>query len=143
MRVFVGCLLCLFLSVPVQAKLILEPQQAHNGHLAVIRWTGVPLSFGVVRFLNRMIYMYEDKGGSIALLPIDLKTIPGDYSVQVALVDYEGKTIFKELVLSVSQLERKTDRLTLPDNMVSHDKETLENKSNTKSRTTLHCNQTR
>lgn len=124
MRVFVGCLLCLFFSGPLQAELILEPQQAHNGHLAVIRWTGAPLSFGVVRFLNRIVYMYEDTRGLIALLPIDLKTLPGDYSAQVALVDYEGKTIFKELVVSVSQLERKTDRLTLPDNMVSPGKET-------------------
>jgi murein DD-endopeptidase MepM/ murein hydrolase activator NlpD len=69
--------------------------------------------------------MYDDKDGSIALLPIDLKTLPGDYSLSAALVDSQGKTIFKDLIISVNQLERKTDRLTLPGHLVSPDTENL------------------
>ena len=87
----------------------------------MLRWHGEPLSFGVVRFLDRVIYLYPDREGAIALLPIGLDVEEGDYALPVALVDRRGRTTITEMQLQARHKERPLEHLTLPQNMVTPD----------------------
>jgi murein DD-endopeptidase MepM/ murein hydrolase activator NlpD len=107
------------------AGLTLYPANVSNGEVSVLRWQGDPLSFGVVRFLDHVIYLYPDSGGAIALLPIGLNVKQGDYPLLVALVDRHGRTTTANLLLRVSHKERPLEQLTLPQNMVTPDAESL------------------
>ena len=99
--------------------LALVASQVYNGELAILRWDGAPLSFGVVRFEDRIVYLYPDPAGAIALLPIGLDDSAGDHLLQAALVDLQGRTTFRELSLQVVQKVRPEERLNLPERMVS------------------------
>jgi hypothetical protein len=82
-------------------ELTLLSEQVHNGEVAVLRWQGAPLSFGVVRFKDKVFYLYPDRAGAIALLPVGLETSEGDYPVLAAMADQDGRTVTTELILSV------------------------------------------
>ena len=103
---------------------LLSPQ-VHNGEVAVLRWQGEPLSFGVVRFRDEVLYLYPDIGGAVILLPVGLETPAGDYPLRAALTDLQGRTTAKELVLRVDYKERPEEHLTLPERMVTPDVETV------------------
>ena len=107
------------------AGLTLSPANVNNGEVSVLRWQGEPLSFGVARFLDEVIYLYPDSGGAIALLPIGLNVKEGDYPLHAALVDRRGRTTTASLQLHVSYKERPLEELTLPQNMVTPDAESL------------------
>jgi len=116
----------LFLSsTPAWSELTLSPVQVNNGEVAVLRWQGEPLSFGVARFMDDVIYLYPDSGGAIALLPIGLDVAEGDYPLHVALVDLQGQTTAAELQMHVEHKRRPIEHLTLPQNMVTPDAESL------------------
>lgn len=100
-------------------ELVLEPLQVHNGELAMLRWEGETPSFGVVRFNDRVIDLYPDDSGAVALLPVGLDTPSGHYPVLCAVVDRWGNTVAEELNLEVVQKDRPLERLTLPEKMVS------------------------
>ncbi len=100
-------------------ELTLLSPQVHNGEVAVLRWQGEPLSFGVVRFMDDVLYMYPDHGGAVALLPVGLGTPAGDYPLVAALVDRKGRTTTEELMLRVDYKKRPEEQLTLPDRMVT------------------------
>ncbi len=125
MRLLLLFVLLLITSAPVRAELALHPLQVNNGEVAVLRWQGEPLSFGVVRFMDSVIYLYPDSGGAIALLPVGLEAPEGHYPLLVALVDQQGRTTTEELQLHVGHKERPLEQLTLPKNMVSPDAESL------------------
>ena len=125
MRLLALFALLLVPSIPARAELALHPAQVNNGGVSVLRWQGEQLSFGVVRFMDRVIYLYPDRGGAIALLPIGLEVPEGHYPLLVALVDQQGRTTTEELQLHVSHKERPLEQLTLPKNMVSPDAESL------------------
>jgi murein DD-endopeptidase MepM/ murein hydrolase activator NlpD len=93
--------------------------EVHNGEVAVLHWQGEPLSFGVVRFRDEIIYLYPDKAGAIALLPVGLDVHAGDYPLIAALVDNHGQTTESELILHVTHKERPEEHLTLPERMVT------------------------
>lgn len=99
---------------------LLSPQ-VNNGEVAVLRWQGAPLSFGVVRFRNEVFYLYPDTGGAVVLLPVGLDVPAGDYHILSALVDLEGRTTSSELVLRVDYKERPKEHLSLPERMVTPD----------------------
>jgi murein DD-endopeptidase MepM/ murein hydrolase activator NlpD len=119
----VFALLLLFVStVPVWCGgLSLSSTRVYNGEVAVLRWQGEPLSFGVVRFRDKMIYLYPDSGGAVALLPVGLDVSAGDYPLLTAMVDKQGGTTASELTLQVLHKERPEERLTLPERMVTPD----------------------
>jgi len=125
MRLLFLVFLLLVTSAPVRAELALHPSQVNNGEVSVLRWQGEPLSFGVVRFMDSVIYLYPDSRGAIALLPIGLEVPEGHYPLLVALVDQQGRTTAEELQLHVGHKERPLEQLTLPENMVSPDAESL------------------
>jgi len=100
-------------------ELRLQSSHVYNGEVAVLRWHGKPLSFGVVRFRDEVLYLYPDPEGAIALLPVALDTTAGDYPLLAALVDFHGQTTTAELHLHVDQKERPLESLTLPENMVT------------------------
>ena len=100
-------------------ELILFPSQVFNGEVAVLRWQGEPLSFGVARFRDEVLYLYPDTGGSVALLPVPLDVPAGDYPLVVALVDPQGLSTTKELMLRVAHKKRPEEQLTLPERMVT------------------------
>lgn len=125
MRLLFLVVLLMITSVPVRAELALHPSQVNNGEVSVLRWQGEPLSFGVVRFMDRIIYLYPDSGGAIALLPIGLDVHEGHYPLLVALVDQQGRTTAEELQLHVGHKERPLEQLALPKNMVSPDAASL------------------
>lgn len=100
-------------------ELFLSSTQVHNGDVAVLKWRGEPLSFGVVRYQDEVIYLYPDPEGAIALLPVSLNTTTGDYPLQAALVDKLGRTTSSELTLTVVHKERPLEKLTLPPSMVT------------------------
>lgn len=115
-------LLCFGLLVVRPAwcdELNLLAGQVHNGEVAVLRWQGEPLSFGVVRFRDEILYLYPDPLGAIALLPVGLDVPAGEYPLLAALVDLHGRTTSRELVLSVVHKERPEEHLTLPERMVT------------------------
>ena len=121
-------LLCMLLSLSpglALAGLSLSPAKVNNGEVSVLRWQGEPLSFGVARFLDHVIYLYPDSAGAVALLPIGLNVEEGAYSLHAALVDRHGRTTTAELQLHVSYKERPLEQLTLPQNMVTPDAESL------------------
>ena len=121
MRLLILCLLFCLFTESAKAGLTLNPTKVSNGDVAVLRWHGEPLSFGVVRFLDRVIYLYPDREGAIALLPIGLDVEEGDYALPVALVDRRGRTTITEMQLQARHKERPLEHLTLPQNMVTPD----------------------
>ncbi len=100
-------------------ELTLLSRQVHNGEVAVLLWQGEPLSFGVVRFRNEVLYLYPDADGAVALLPVGLNVPAGDYHLLAALVDLHGQTTTTELVLQVEYKKRPEEHLTLPERMVT------------------------
>lgn len=125
MRIVLLLVFLCFVSGPVRAELTLTPAKVSNGDVAVLRWQGDTLSFGVVRFLDEVIHLYPDSRGAVALLPVGLDVQQGDYPLQAALVDLRGRTTTARLHLQVSHKERPLEHLTLPQNMVTPDAESL------------------
>lgn len=108
-----------WLSPAWSGDLSLVSPQVYNGELAILRWHGEPLSFGVVRYRGQVIYLYPDRQGAIALLPVSLDTEAGNYPLLAAVVDRQGQTTFSELMLQVVNRSRPEEHLTLPKRMVS------------------------
>lgn len=106
-------------------ELSLLSQQVYNGDVAVLRWQGEPLSFGVVRFRDHLLFLYPDSKGAVALLPVGLEVAGGSYPVTAAVADLKGRTTSAELTLKVVTKERPEERLNLPERMVSPDQKSL------------------
>ncbi len=122
MKPMLGALLLLLLGlhgVCFGGELLLTPQVVKNGGVAVLRWTGEPPDFGVVRLADRIIYLYPDRAGAIALLPVPLDMPPGLYPLPTAVVAADGTTHAFELELQVRHQPRPEESLTLPERMVS------------------------
>lgn len=120
MRIAYALILLLLLSTPGWGgELLLQPPQVSNGDVAALQWRGEPLSFGVTRFRDEVIYLYPDPTGAVALLPVGLDVPAGDYLLQVALVDRRGQTTAQELTLRIEHKERPLENLSLPKRMVS------------------------
>lgn len=120
MRLVLLLLVSLLFAWPAWCgELSLLPPQVYNGEVAVLRWQGEPLSFGVARFRDEVLYLYPDTDGSVALLPVPLDVPAGDYPLAVALVDPQGWTTTKELMLHVDYKKRPEEKLTLPERMVT------------------------
>lgn len=102
-------------------ELSLLSPRVHNGELAVLRWQGEPLSSGVVRFMDKVFYLYPDDGGAVVLLPVGLDVPAGDYLLLAAVVDLQGMTTTAELMLRVDCKERPEEHLSLPERMVTPD----------------------
>jgi murein DD-endopeptidase MepM/ murein hydrolase activator NlpD len=100
-------------------NLFLRSEQVHNGEAAVLHWQGEPLSFGVVRFIGAVYYLYPDSDGAIALLPVGLDVAAGHYPIIAATVDLQGKTSTTDLLLTVVEKKRPEEHLTLPERMVT------------------------
>lgn len=121
----IRCLLTtLLLSLTLTApgwtgELGLVPQQVADGEVAVLHWRGEPLSFGVLRFNDRVISFFPDRQGAMALVPVPLGLAAGDYPLLVALADRHGVTTARELVLRVYGKPRPVEHLTLPERMVT------------------------
>ena len=115
------CAALLFSSPAWCGELSLLSSEVNNGEVAVLRWQGEPLSFGVVRFRDRVFYLYPDTGGAVVLLPVGLNVPAGNYPLSAALVDMQGRTTDAELVLRVADKERPEEHLSLPESMVSPD----------------------
>ena len=121
MRLLFLCIFFCLLTKPASAELTLTPETVSNGEVSVLRWQGEPLSFGIVRFLDQVIYLYPDREGAIALLPVGLEVEEGDYALLVALVARRGRTTMTEMQLQTRHKERPLEHLTLPQNMVTPD----------------------
>jgi murein DD-endopeptidase MepM/ murein hydrolase activator NlpD len=106
-------------------ELVLLTPQVNNGEVAVLYWQGEPLSFGVVRFRDEILYLYSDPEGAVALLPVSLDAPAGDYPLVAALVDLQGRTTATELMLHVAHKDRPQEELTLPERMVTPVKQDL------------------
>lgn len=100
-------------------ELTLLSNQVYNGEVAVLRWQGEPLSFGVVRFNDDVFYLYSDPEGAVALLPVSLDFLAGEYPLSAALVDLHGRTTTAELMLRVEHKKRPIEHLSLPERMVT------------------------
>lgn len=118
-RIFL--LITSFLLVPSAwcGELLLQSNEVYNGEVALLRWVGEPLSFGVVRFREEVIYLYPDEAGAVALIPVGLDVPPGDYPLPAALVNPSGETTEAQLALTVVYKERPQESLTLPERMVT------------------------
>lgn len=118
-----GFLLLIFLLLwPVLAaagEVRLKPRTVVDGGTAVLHWQGPAPAIGVVRFLDRVVYLYQDTEGAIALLPIPLGLAEGTYPLVGAIVDRFGESTPFQKVLTVNRQERPLEKLTLPEPMVS------------------------
>ena len=120
MRLAFVLLITLVFTCPAWCgDLTLISPQINNGEVAVLRWQGEPLSFGVVRFREEVIYLYPDTSGSLALIPVGLNVPAGNYPLAAALVDKQGRTTVTALVLRVDYKNRPEEHLTLPERMVT------------------------
>ena len=111
--------LFLFTSPAWGGDLTLLSPRVHNGEVALLRWQGEPLSFGVVRFRDKVFYLYPDTEGAVVLLPVGLNVPAGDYPLAIALADMQGQTTATELTLRVDYKARPEEHLTLPERMVT------------------------
>lgn len=111
--------LLLFTSPAWGGDLTLLSPRVYNGEVALLRWQGEPLSFGVVRFRDNVFYLYPDPEGAVVLLPVGLNVPAGDYPLTVALADMWGQTTAAELTLRVDYKARPEEHLTLPERMVT------------------------
>jgi murein DD-endopeptidase MepM/ murein hydrolase activator NlpD len=111
--------LLLFTSPAWGGDLTLFSPRVYNGEVALLRWQGEPLSFGVVRFRDNVFYLYPDPEGAVVLLPVGLNVPAGDYPLTVALADMRGQTTAAELTLRVDYKARPEEHLTLPERMVT------------------------
>lgn len=119
-RLFV--LFLFFLVSPFAAlggELSATPAEVVNGGAVVLRWEGDLPSFAVVRFNDQVLYLYPDRDGAVALLPIPLEMPAGVYPVLGAVVDQRGESTPVSTEVHVSRLERSLEKLTLPKEMVS------------------------
>jgi len=110
-------LFLLILLLPAQALadvLTLEPPVVDNGGVALLRWHGEPPSEAVARFNGRLYNLRSAPQGILALLGADLELTPGNYPVEVTVVDSRGKAESFHLRLEVRQAVRAEERLTLP-----------------------------
>ncbi len=120
MRCFLVLFVTLVFTTPSWCgELVLLTPKVHNGEVAVVRWQGEPLSFGVVRFRDQVIYLYPDSSGELALLPVGLHVAAGEYPLVAALVDTKGRTTATELMLQVDHKQRPEEHLNLPERMVT------------------------
>ena len=120
MRQLLILFLFLLLTSPVWGgELALLSPRVHNGEVALLHWQGEPLSFGVVRFRDKVFYLYPDPEGAVVLLPVGLNVPAGDYPLTVALTDLRGQTTVAELTLHVDYKIRPEEHLTLPERMVT------------------------
>lgn len=107
----------LFLLLPAQAPadvLTLEPPVVDTGGVALLRWHGEPPSEAVARFNGRLYNLRSAPQGILALLGTDLELTPGNYPVEVTVVDSRCKAESFHLRLEVRQAVRAEERLTLP-----------------------------
>ncbi len=118
-RVALLILSLLFTAPAWCGELTLLSPRIHNGEVAVLRWQGEPLSFGVVRFTDKVFYLYPDPEGAVALLPVGLDVPAGDYPLFASLADLQGQTTVVDLMLRVDHKNRPLEHLTLPDRMVN------------------------
>jgi murein DD-endopeptidase MepM/ murein hydrolase activator NlpD len=126
-HVYFSLLLTFFLvSSAFSGDLSLRHEKVNNGEAAVLQWRGEPLSFGVVRFNDDIYYLYPDVDGAIALLPVGLGVEAGHYPVIAAMVDMQGETSTKELLLTVVDKKRPEEHLSLPERMVTPGKKDSE-----------------
>ncbi len=114
-----------FTQLAWSGELTLFSTEVYNGEVAVLRWQGEPLSFGVVRFMDEVFYLYPDPDGAVALLPISLNTPAGNYPILASIVDLHGQTTATELMLHVAYKDRPEEHLTLPERMVTPKGETV------------------
>lgn len=120
LRFLLSWLLVMLAPLAVYAgEIRLEPASVVNGGTAVLRWTGPTPAVAVVRFNDRVAYLYPDPGGAIVLLPVPLDLPAGTYSLPGAVVDAYGESTLFELKLPVTRMERPQESLTLPEKMVS------------------------
>jgi len=116
-------LLCIaFLVAPVASfasTLTLSPPLIENGGVSLLKWRGEGFFQGVARYRDRLIYLSPAPGGAVALIGADIDTPRGEYPIDVAVTDIDGKTIFERLLLRVKRVVRPVERLTLPPSMVT------------------------
>ncbi|MDT8443088.1 MAG: M23 family metallopeptidase [Desulfuromonadales bacterium] len=123
--VLLSFILLLFTWSAWCGELSLLAPRVHNGEVAVLRWQGEPLSFGVVRFRNDVFHLYPDPAGAVALLPVGLDVPAGAYLLRAALADLQGRTTEAELVLRVDYMPRPEEHLSLPERMVTPDAQSV------------------
>ncbi len=120
MRSLVLLLAVFFFALPAWGgELLLQNRALHNGEAAVIRWTGEPLSSGVLRFRDEVYFLSPDPNGAVALIPIGLNVKPGDYPLSAVLADLHGEAKLVELTLRVVHKDRPQESLTLPESKVT------------------------
>ena len=100
-------LLCFVVSpfAALGGELSVTPVEIVNGGAVVLRWAGGSPSFAVVRFNDQVLYLYPDRVGAIALLPIPLDMPAGIYPVRGAVVDDRGETTPVATEIYVSRVE--------------------------------------
>ncbi len=124
-RILLLALLAVMVTINSHAALSVSPERVSNGGVALLRWQGESLSFGVIRFRDQVIYLYPDAAGAIALIPVGLDVPAGAYRLPAALVDRQGRTTFAEIPLQIVVAQRPVERLSLPERMVTPTAEDL------------------
>jgi len=106
-------------SLVFAGAISLSPTVIGNGGVALLRWEGEEPLVAVARYRDRLINLSPSPGGAAAFLGADVETPEGDYPVEVAVTDRKGRTSFYNFRLTVSDVERPVERLTLPPAMVT------------------------
>ncbi|PLY02592.1 MAG: hypothetical protein C0623_03815 [Desulfuromonas sp.] len=113
-------LLILLFPSTVCGQWVLSPRTMVNGGVAVLRWQGeVPMDVAVARFNGESFFLDRDSEGPFALIGIDVLQKPGTYQVEMTGVDKSGVNHFDSIQIIVKDANRKTDYLTLPQEMVT------------------------
>jgi murein DD-endopeptidase MepM/ murein hydrolase activator NlpD len=73
----------------------------------------------VARFNGKVIHLSPAVDGAVALLGADLNQLPGEYPIELAVIDHLGGTTLLQTALRVVTADRPAEKLTLPPEMVS------------------------
>ncbi len=106
-------------ALAVAGQLSLEPREIPDGGVSILHWQGETPSVALAGFNGKSVFFTPTPDGARALLGVDLEISEGTYPVDVMVTDLKGQSSFYHLSLHVRRIERASERLNLPTQMVT------------------------
>lgn len=121
LKFFLAFILLILLSDSADADFVLEPATLPPGGVAMLCWQGPgsPPRLLRVTFSDSLFPLIDVDNRPCALVGVDLDQAPGLWPLTVESVDPAGTRHLAQLSLRIEGVERPTQRLTLPKQMVT------------------------
>jgi murein DD-endopeptidase MepM/ murein hydrolase activator NlpD len=121
LKILYGFILITVLSARTEAAFVLEPASLPPGGVALLCWQGAeaPGDLLQVTFAATSMPLFRRDNRPCALIGVDLDQAPGLWPLTVESVDSAGTRHLTQPSLHIEGIERPTQRLTLPKQMVT------------------------